>query len=150
MSVFAQQGKSIPEVMALTAASMAAANTTTLSAQEATEALTVAIKQFNISDKEAISVIDSWLEVESKTAITARTLADSMKQSGTAARLAGISFHELTRMVSAVGAATRQSGNALGTSFKFIFFSHENRKSCFSITEAWDCGFIIKMAHLET
>nr|DAQ91974.1 MAG TPA: minor tail protein [Caudoviricetes sp.] len=120
MSVFAQQGKSIPEVMSLTRASMAAANTTTLSAHEATEALTVAIRQFNISDKEAMSVIDSWLEVESRTAVTARTLADSMKQAGTAARLAGVSFHELNGMVSAVGSATRESGNALGTSFKYI------------------------------
>ena len=120
MSVFAQQGKSIPEVMSLTRASMAAANTTTLSAHEATEALTVAIRQFNISDKEAMSVIDSWLEVESRTAVTARTLADSMKQAGTAARLAGVSFHELNGMVSVVGSATRESGNALGTSFKYI------------------------------
>ena len=125
MSVFAQQGKSVVETINLTEASLLAANTTTLKAADATEALTVAIRQFNISDKDAKSVIDSWLEVESRTAVTAKTLASAMKQTGTAARNSGISFHELNGMISAVGSATRESGNAIGTALKYIF-SHMN------------------------
>lgn len=121
MTVFAQQGKNVAEIVRLTEASLAAANTTTLSGVEATEALTAVLKQFNISDKYAMSVIDSWLEVESRTAITANTLAKSLQISGTAARLAGISFDEFNGMVSAVGSATRESGSQLGTAMKFIF-----------------------------
>ena len=120
MSVFAQQGKSVAETINLTEASLLAANTTTLKATEATEALTVAIRQFGISDKNAVSIIDSWLEVESRTAVTAKVLADTLKQSGVAARNAGISFNEMNGMISAVGSATRESGSALGTAFKYI------------------------------
>lgn len=125
MSTFAQQGKSVSETINLTEASLLAANTTTLKAAEATEALTAAMKQFNIADKDAKSIIDSWLEVESRTAVTARTMALALRQTGTVARSAGVSFHELNGIISAVGSATRESGNAIGTALKYIF-SHMN------------------------
>ena len=120
MTVFAQQGKNTAQIIQLTEASLLAANTTTMTAAQATEALTAAIRQFNLTDADAKSVIDSWLEVESRTAIQANTMADAMKISGTAARIAGLSFHEFNGIVSAVGSATRETGSQLGTAFKFI------------------------------
>ena len=120
MAVFAQQGKNASQIVRLTEASLLAANTTTLDAAQSTEALTAAIRQFNLTDADAQKVIDSWLEVESRTAISASTMADAIKISGTAARVAGLSFDEFNGIVSAVGSATRETGSQLGTAFKFI------------------------------
>lgn len=120
MAVFAQQGKNAIQVMQLTEASLLAENTTTMNAAQATEALTSAIRQFNLSDSDANKVIDAWLEVESRTAIQAGTMADAIKISGTAAKMAGLSFHEFNGILSAVGSATRETGSQLGTAFKFI------------------------------
>lgn len=120
MSVFAQQGKNAAQIIQLTEASLLAANTTTLNAAQATEALTATIRQFNLTDSDAKRVIDSWLEVESRTAISAQTMADAIKISGTAARVAGLSFDEFNGILSAVGSATRETGSQLGTAFKFI------------------------------
>ncbi len=120
MTVFAQQGKNASEIVTLVNASLVSANTTTMTAAESTEALTAAIQQFNLSEKDSMRVIDSWLEVESRTAIDSKKLADAIKISGTAARIAGLSFDEFNGIVSAVGSATRESGSQLGTAFKFI------------------------------
>ena len=120
MTVFAQQGKNASEIVTLANASLVSANTTTMTAAESTEALTAAIQQFNLSEKDSMRVIDSWLEVESRTAIDSKKLADAIKISGTAARIAGLSFDEFNGIVSAVGSATRESGSQLGTAFKFI------------------------------
>ena len=120
MAVFAQQGKNAAQIIQLTEASLLAANTTTLNAAQATEALTATIRQFNLTDSDAKRVIDSWLEVESRTAISAQTMADAIKISGTAARVAGLSFDEFNGILSAVGSATRETGSQLGTAFKFI------------------------------
>lgn len=120
MAVFAQQGKNAAQIIQLTEASLLAANTTTLNAAQATEALTATIRQFNLTDSDAKRIIDSWLEVESRTAISAQTMADAIKISGTAARVAGLSFDEFNGILSAVGSATRETGSQLGTAFKFI------------------------------
>lgn len=137
MSVFAQQGKSTREMVIMTEASLLAANTTTISAAEATEALTAALRQFNIEDAKAVSIIDSWNEVENRTAITANSLADATKQAGSAAKVAGVGFNELNGMVSAVGSATRQTGNQIGRSLKYIF---SNMRSDEAVTALQNIG----------
>ncbi|MGQ4893435.1 MAG: phage tail tape measure protein [Candidatus Njordarchaeia archaeon] len=127
MTIFAQQGKNMNQIIELTKASMLATNTTLLQGAEATEALTAAIRQFRVADDQAIRLLDIWNELENKTAITSQTLATSVKQAGTAARVSGMSFEEFNAIIAAVGSATRQTGSELGRAFKFIL-SHLRRE----------------------
>jgi len=121
MRIFAQQGKDMSSVIQLTRAAALAANVTLLSTTEATEALTAATKQFSIADQDAINVINSWNEVSNRNAITAKALAEALRHSGTAAKNAGLSIHELNGMITALVSATRQSGSQVGRGLKFLF-----------------------------
>jgi TP901 family phage tail tape measure protein len=121
MKVFAQQGLSQEEVLDRTRVATLAANVTTLSAKEATEALTAAVKIYRQEGDSTIRFLDSWSEVESKHAITADDMANAIKKSASAAKNAGVTFDQLNGIVAAIGATTRQTGKEVGTSLRFIF-----------------------------
>jgi TP901 family phage tail tape measure protein len=121
MFTFAQQGLSLPDVTALTESTALAANVTNLSAPQAAEALTAAYRQFGMTAQDSMKILDSWNEVSNRTAIEENILAEATKRAGNAAATAGVSFHEYNGMVSAIGSATRQSGEMIATSMRFIF-----------------------------
>jgi len=120
MRVFAQQGLAQQEVLDRTRISTLAANVTTLEAAEATEALTAAVKVYDTQGRGTVKFLDSWLEVESKHAITSRDLALALQRAGAAAKNAGIDFDELNAIVTGIGVTTRQTGKEIGTSVRFI------------------------------
>ena len=64
MRVFAQQGLAQQEVVDRTRTSMLAANTTTLNAGDATEAITAAMKVYGREGQSTIQFLDAWTEVE--------------------------------------------------------------------------------------
>lgn len=121
MKIFAQQGLNQAEVMERTRAATLAANVTTLSAAEATEALTAATKIYGDEADSAMRYLDSWSEVESKHAITAGDLANALKKSAAAAKNAGVNFDELNGIIAGIGTVTRQSGKEVSTALRFIF-----------------------------
>lgn len=121
MKIFAQQGLEQAEIIDRTRVSTLAANVTTLSAYEATEALTAAMKSFGGEVGSAMMVLDSWSETEAKHAITAGDMANAIKKSAAAAKNAGFTFNELNGIVAGIGAVTRQSGKEVGTAMRFIF-----------------------------
>ena len=120
MRIFAQQGLNQAEVIERTQTSTLAANVTTLSAKDATEALTAAMKVFGKETDSSMRYLDAWSEVEARHAITAGDMADAIKKSAAAAKNAGFTFDELNGIVAAVGSVTRQTGKEVGTSMRFI------------------------------
>jgi len=141
MSVYAQQGNSMSEVINLARTSMLAANVAEMDATQATEALTAATMQFGIEQSRAMHILDSWNEIENRTAVTAKTLADAIKQSGTSAKVAGISFNQLNGMVSAVGSATRRTGNEIGHAFKYMIANIRTDKAVNSLQSVGVASF---------
>lgn len=121
MVIFAQQGRSMADVIKLVESSLVAANQTTLTATKATEALTAAMALFNVKAENSRDIIDSWANVANKNAVSAEVLTDAMRKVGGAAIAAGVSFHELNALVTTVAESTRKSGQEIGTSLKFIF-----------------------------
>ena len=121
MKIFAQQGLTQQEVIERTETATLASNVTTLSAKEATEALTAAMKVFRSEGQQSLRFLDAWSETEAKHAITAADMANAIKKSAAAARTAGVDFDELNGIVAAIGSVTRQSGKEVGTSLRFIF-----------------------------
>ncbi|MDD3792843.1 MAG: phage tail tape measure protein, partial [Candidatus Bathyarchaeota archaeon] len=121
MRIFAQQGLSQAQVLDRTKTATLASNISTLSAFEATEALTAATKIYGDEGQSTLKFLDAWSEVEARHAITAEDLAAAIKKSATAAKQAGVDFDELNGIVAAIGSTTRQSGKEVGTSLRFIF-----------------------------
>jgi TP901 family phage tail tape measure protein len=121
MRVFAQQGLEQAEVIERTKTATLASNVTTLTAKDATEALTAATKVFGDEITTTMRALDAWSEVEARHAITAGDMADGIKKSAAAAKNAGFTFDQLNGIIAAVGSVTRQSGKQVGTAFRFIF-----------------------------
>jgi TP901 family phage tail tape measure protein len=132
MKVFAQQGLTQEEILDRTKTATLASNVTTLNAKEATEALTAAMKVFREEGDQSLRFLDAWSEVEAKHAVTAEDMANAIKKSAAAAKVAGFTFDQLNGIVAAIGATTRQSGKEVGTSMRFIarrLFSEEGPKA---------------------
>ena len=102
-------------------ASVLAAAVTDMKAAEVTEYLTSATKQYGSEVSNALEFVDAWINVDVKHAITATNLARSLLRVGSIAKTAGMSFHELNGVITAIGSVTRQSGKEIGTSLRFIF-----------------------------
>ena len=120
MKIFAQQGLSQSEVIDRTKVSTLAANVSTLSAGDATEALTAAMKVFGNELGSADMALDAWSETEARHAITAADMANAIKKSAAAAKNAGFTFNELNGIVAGIGSVTRQTGKEVGTAMRFI------------------------------
>ena len=132
MKVFAQQGLTQEEVIDRTKTSTLASNVTTLNAKDATEALTSAMVIFREEGEQSMRFLDAWSEVEAKHAVTAGDMANAIKKSAAAAKTAGFTFDELNGIVAAIGSTTRQTGNEVGTSMRFIarrLFTEEGPKA---------------------
>jgi TP901 family phage tail tape measure protein len=121
MKIWAQQGKSASEIADLTRTTLVASATANLDTQQAVEALTSSMKQFNISAKETMDVIEKLLVVQAKHAVTSQDLADAIKLIGTTAKTVGYDLDELLGAVTAVAVVTRKSGKATANSLKTIF-----------------------------
>ena len=121
MRVFAQQGLAQQEVIDRTRTSMLAANTTTLNAGDATEAITAAMKVYGREGQSTIRFLDSWTEVEARHAITSMDLANGLKKAAAVAKTSGVSFDELNAIITGIGETSRQTGKEIGTSLRFMF-----------------------------
>lgn len=121
MRVFAQQGLAQAEVIERARTSQIAANVTTLTASDATEALTAAMKVYGREGASTLRFLDSWSQVEARHAITSKDLANSMKKAAAVAKTSGITFDELNAIVTGIGETSRQTGKEIGTSLRFMF-----------------------------
>lgn len=121
MTIWAQQGKTQNEIIALTRTTTIAMVTANLDAKTAVEALTAAQRIYNISAEDSIIVFDKILNVERLYAVTTQDLAEAIKLLGSTAEEFGMSMDELLASVTAVGQVTRRSGSQVANSLKTIF-----------------------------
>jgi TP901 family phage tail tape measure protein len=119
--VFAQQGLSSNEILNRMQATMLAVAGSTLTANQAVEALTAVYKNFPELQARLTDAVDKWTKVAATAPVTAQDLANAVKSVGTAASAAFVSLDELNGIVAAVAEVTRKSGSAIGMSFKTIF-----------------------------
>ena len=121
MRVFAQQGLSQVDIIDRTRTSSIAANVTTLTSSDATEALTAATKVYGREGQSTLRFLDSWSQVEARHAITSADLANAMKKAAAAAKTSGVDFDQLNAIVTGIGETSRQTGKEVGTSLRFMF-----------------------------
>jgi len=121
MADFAQQGFNQYQLGDVTRTAIVAANVSDLTAQQAASDLTSAMIQFNIAAKDSITIVDKLNEVDNNFAVTTKTLAEGIHKAGSSAKTYGVTLDELIGHITAISAATRESGNVVGNGLKTIY-----------------------------
>ncbi|WP_216638209.1 phage tail tape measure protein, partial [Brevibacillus brevis] len=118
---FGKAGFEAEQALQMTNATLLGANVTGLKTGQMAEYLTGALVQFNLSAQESTKVIDKLNEVDNNFSVTSLGLAQSIAKAGESAQTFGVTLDELIGMTTAIGQATRESGNVIGNSLKTVF-----------------------------
>ena len=117
----ARQGLSSEETLARVNSALILSRLSGLDTVKSTETLTAAINSFN---KEGISheeVVNRMANVDAAFAVSSADLAEAISRAGAVAQSAGVSFNELSAIVTAVQQRTARGGSVIGNGFKSIF-----------------------------
>ena len=128
MKTWAQQGKTQQEVIELTNATLLATASTNMTVHESIEALTAAVKAYNVEAARTPEVVAKWMAVQARHAVTAQDLANAMKVLAATAEVVGVDLDEFMGYVTAIAAVTRKTGKAVANSLKTMFARISNDK----------------------
>ncbi|MDH6674439.1 TP901 family phage tail tape measure protein [Paenibacillus sp. LBL] len=118
---FARQGFEGQDAIDMTRTAILASNVSDLSTEESMNDITSAMINFNIEASKSISIVDKLNEVDNNFSITTKDLAQGIHKAGATAKTYGVTLDELVGHVTAIGAATRESGNIVGNALKTIY-----------------------------
>lgn len=121
LNEFARMDNTLTEAMDLANTAQIFTNISDLNAKESVDALTAATLAFNISKEDSIRIADTLNELDNNYSITTRDLALSLNKAAQSSKTYGVSLEQLTSYTTAIGSATRESGNIIGNSLKTIF-----------------------------
>lgn len=96
-------------------------NISELTPDETVNSLTSAMTSFGESTGGILRIADRLNEIDNNFAITTRDLALSLNKAASTAKTFNVDLDELLGYVTAIGVATRESGNIIGNSLKTIF-----------------------------
>lgn len=117
---FGRMGYNEIETLDMSNTAQMLTNISDLTADESVSSLVAAMTAFNITAEDSVDIADKLNEVDNQYSITTQDLAKSMNKSASTARVFGASLEELLGYTTAIGSATRESGNVVGTSLKTI------------------------------
>ncbi len=118
---FAKQGFNDTEILDLTKSAIVAANVSDLTVEESMDAMTSSIVQFKLEASDAMSIVDKWNEVDNNFAISSKDIAQGISKAGSTAKTFGVTVDELIGNITAIGEATRESGDRIGNGLKTIY-----------------------------
>ena len=119
--IFAQQGLSIQETIAMTRIAMLGSLVLGKDVKEMAEDLTAGIRAYNIPMTESISLLDEWMQVQKEFAVTSKDLSESMKTAGATAAALNISKEAFIGHVTSIIEVTRKSGSEAGNALQMIY-----------------------------
>jgi len=118
---FIRQGATLKQTIDLTRASLALSTAGELEAADATDALTAAIRIFNIEASKAITVSDKYAAVAANFAVETRDFKEAVERAGSAAITVGVDLDNLIGFITAAQEASRRGGAVIGTALRTIF-----------------------------
>lgn len=121
MFIWAQQGKTQNEIIDLTRSTLIGMAGASLTANEAVETLTSAIKVYNLSGNDSVIIFDKLINVQREFAVSTKDLADAMKILGSTAEEFGLNIDSLFGAVTAIVEVTRKTGSQVANALKTIF-----------------------------
>ncbi len=96
---------------------------------EAAEALTSAMKGYNIAVSDAVSIVDKWTAVDMEAAANAGDMATAMSETAASAGLAGIEMDKLIGYITVVKEVTQDGAESVGTFYRTLFARMNNVKA---------------------
>jgi len=124
---FARQGLSLNETLKRTADALTLVRLTGVNADKAVSSLTAAVNAFQHTSISTTEVLNKFVAVETKFAVSARDLMEGLGRVGSAAVDAKVNFNELNAMVAAVQQQTGRGGAVIGNALKTIFTRLQRR-----------------------
>lgn len=89
-------------------------NISDLSPDETVKSLSSAMVNFNIAAEDTMKIADSLNQVDNQFTISTMDLSNSIMKAGASAKVFGADMDELIGYTTAIGSATRESGNIIG------------------------------------
>jgi TP901 family phage tail tape measure protein len=102
-------------------AALVLTRTTGLDAAEAVKGLTAAVLSFNQVGLDYETVVNKLAAVDTKFAVSSRDLIEGISRSASVAQEAGVSFDELTALITTLQEKTARGGAVIGNALKTIF-----------------------------
>lgn len=96
-------------------------NISELTPDETMNVLTAAMTAFGEETEGVLRIADRLNEIDNNFAITTRDLGLALNKTASSAAVYGVSLDEVLGYTTAIGVATRESGNIIGNSLKTIF-----------------------------
>lgn len=123
-----KQGQSITDTETLITNAMMLSKIGKLSSAEATQYLTSAMKGYQITAQDTLSIVDKLSAVDMASATDVDGLAEGMSKVASSAELAGVSMDKLLGYLATVGEVTQDGMSEIGTTFNAIFSRMGNIK----------------------
>lgn len=117
----ARQGLSSEETLSRVNSALILSRLSGLDTVKSTETLTAAINSFNKEGITHTQVINRMANVDAAFAVSSADLAEAISRAGAVAQSSGVSFNELSAIVTAVQQRTARGGSVIGNGFKSIF-----------------------------
>jgi TP901 family phage tail tape measure protein len=123
---FARQGKSLTDSLNASKAALALTRTAGISATEAVMGLTSAVNAFGRGADAYIEYANKMSAVSDAFAVNNKDLIEGMSRSASVAQEAGVSFEELTALITTLQEKTGRGGAVIGNALKTIFTRVKN------------------------
>lgn len=119
--IYFQQGDNVLQAMEKAAITIKAANASAnSSAAEMSEYLTAIWNSYQVGSAELERYVDVMAALGAKTATSMEEIATSMQKVAATANTVGVSFGQMSSIISTVSSVTRESAESIGTSYKTI------------------------------
>jgi TP901 family phage tail tape measure protein len=118
---FARQGLGVEETLKRTRDALILTRTTGLDVESSVQDLTATLNTFRKEALDSTKVINTFRNVDTKFAVSAADLAESLKRAGASANDAKVSFAELNALTASLQQTTARGGSVIGNSLKSIF-----------------------------
>jgi len=115
--------------MALTTETLKMAKVSGMDYTEATNAMTVAIRAFNIDMQEAAQVTDTYSALAAKFAVSSAEIANAMEKTASSAANVGMSLQSTSAFISVMEQTTREGAQNIGSALKSIISRYGEMKA---------------------
>lgn len=123
---FARQGKGLAESLDASRAALALTRTAGIAATEAVMGLTSAVNAFGRGADAYIEYANKMSAVSDAFAVNNKDLIEGLSRSASVAQEAGVSFEELTALITTLQEKTGRGGAVIGNALKTIFTRVQN------------------------
>ena len=127
--LFYQQGLQTSQVMSLTTETLKMAKIAGMGYTEATNAMTVAVRAFNIEMSQAQQVTDTYSALAAKFAVSSQEIANAMEKTASSAANVGMSLQSTSAFMSVMIQTTRESAQNIGSALKSIISRYGEMKA---------------------